>query len=241
MAERIQMVSDYMRSFQDALENKISLEEAGGTQRQYLAGEYIKKNKRDIVLFVTTGPPETSRHVIEITYKMPVGEEPAEAIFNEDGIMPSEGPTFFDYDVAEGTAIATIQENAQKPSRGLASWPAEKARIEGALVDMPAEKKRVARNILRYWRDMRTRIYDAVYAADVRIRRTTSDRTASSSSVRAATSSRSTTASNPQSQRRTTGRSTTASDPRPPKLSSRKRRSSKSSSRRTSSRKTSSD
>jgi hypothetical protein len=238
MAERIQMVSDYMRSFQDALEHQISLEEAGGTHRQYLAGEYIKKNKRDIVLFVTTGPPETSRHIIEITYKMPVGEDPAAAIFNEDGVIPAEGPTFFEYDVAAGTAIATIQENAQTPSRGLASWPAEKTRIEGALAEMPAEKKRVARNILRYWRDMRTRIYDAVYAADVRIRRTTSDRTVSSLSVRAASSSRSTTASNPRTQTRTTGRSTSTSNPR--NLSSRKR-SSKSSGRRTSSRKTSSD
>jgi len=235
MAVRIQMVSDYMRAFQDALENQISLEEVGGTQRQYLAGEYIKKNKRNIVLFITTGPPETSRHVIEITYKLPVSEEAAGAIFNEDEIMPAEGPTFFEYNVVAGTAIPVIRENAQKPSRGLASWPAEQARIQGLLADMPAEKKRVARNILRYWRDMRTRIYDAVYGADVRIRRTTSDRTASSSSVRAATSSRSTTASNPQSQRRTTGRSTTASDPRPPKLSTRKRRSSKSSSRKTSS------
>ena len=140
--------------------------------------------------------------------------------------MPAEGPTFFEYDVAPGTAIATIQENAQKPTRGLASWPAEQTRIQGALADMPDATKRVARNILRYWRDMRTRIYDAVYSADVRLRRTTSDRTVSSLSVQAAT------ASNPRSQRRTTGRSTSTSDPRPPKLSSRKRRrkSSKSSS-----------
>ena len=213
MAVRIQMVSDYMRSFQDALEHQISLEEVGGTQRQYLAGEYIKKNKRDIVLFVTTGPPETSRHVIEITYKLPVSEEAAGAIFNEDEIMPAEGPTFFEYDVAAGTAIATIQENAQKPSRGLASWPAEQARIQGVLADMPAEKKRVARNILRYWRDMRTRIYDAVYGADVRIRRTTSDRTASSSSGRRTSSRRSTSASNPRSHKRTTGRSTSTDNP----------------------------
>jgi hypothetical protein len=231
------MVSDYMRSFQEALEERLSLEEVGGTQRQYLAGEYIKKNNRDIVLFVTTGPPETSRHVIEITYTLPVGEVAAEAIFNKVGVMPAEGPTFVEYDVASGTAVATIQENAQKPSRGLASWPVEKARIEGVLTDMPAEAKRVARHILGYWRDMRTRIYNAVYGADVRIRR---GRTVS---VRAASSSHSTTASNPRTQTRTTGRSTSTSDPRPPKLSSRKRRrksSNASSFRRTFNRKTSS-
>jgi hypothetical protein len=231
MAERI---SDYMRAFQEALENHISLEEVGGTQRQYLAGEYIKKNKRDIVLFVTTGPPETSRHVIEITYKLPVGEDAAEAIFNEDDIMPAEGPSFFEYDVAAGTAIATIQENAQKPSRGLASWPAEKTRIAGALTSMPTETKRVARNILRYWRDMRTRIYDAVYGADVRLRRTTSDRTVSSLTPHDASSHHATTGSNPRSQTRTTGRAT--STPNPRNVSSRK----KSSKRRTSSRKSSS-
>lgn len=215
MAERIQMVSDYMRSFQEALENQISLEEIGGTKRQYLAGEYIKKNKRDIVLFVTTGPPETSKHIIEITYKLPVGEDAAGAIFGEDEIMPSEGPTFFEYDVAVGTAIETMQENAQKPHRGLSSWPAEQARIQGALADMPAEKKRVARNILRYWRDMRTRIYDAVYAADVRLRRTTSGRTASSASVRSrrTSSHRTPSGSNPRSHKRTTGRSTSTDNP----------------------------
>jgi hypothetical protein len=178
------MVSDYLRSFQEALEQRISIEEDGGTHRQYLVGEYIKKNNRDIVLFVTTGTPETSRHVIEITYKLPVGEDVAEAIFNKVGVMPAEGPSFFEYDVAAGTAIATIQESAQKPSRGLASWPVEKARIEGALAEMPAEVKHVARTILRYWRDMRTRIYDAVYSADVRLRR---DRTVSSLSHRTTT------------------------------------------------------
>lgn len=110
----------------------------------YIVGEYIHRNKRDIVAFVTQGPPEGATRIVEL---------------NND--------TLTEHDVPSGTALEFIRAAAEEPSRGLRSWPTEQARLTATIPTLKSEQRQSARSLLRYWRDMRTHLYDVVYHLNI--------------------------------------------------------------------------
>lgn len=224
-------VSEYMLQFRAAIDAYLPSEEPGRTTRLNLIGEYVARNKREIILYISQGHPDTATVVTRITYLLPASAEASRLFVPDRAVLPSNGPHFKTFDVAaEQTAQQFVESNiATIP--GFTDWFSEDSRIRALSQVEPAGiRKTTMNNILIYWRNMRARVYDALYLANVRLPRS------SSGTVRARTrstrrSSRSTVASNAKAPRSSSGsrrsnytrsnssRKSSKSSPRPNSLS----------------------
>ena len=200
------MVSDYMSQFEKAMMAYFPDEEPGRTMRLNLMGEFVARDKRKLVLYVAQGKPEVTGVVTRIIYVLPVPEAASRLFVEEADTLPSEGPKFTTFDnFAPKTAEQFMTENIALIPGIAGNWLSEVRRIRAAREAEPAgARKTTMKNILLFWKDMRSRIYDALHAANVHMDRTSSGRTRSkTSSPPRRVSSRA--ASNVRSHRSTSG------------------------------------
>ena len=206
--ERVYLVPDYINQFKVAMEQYFPDEEPGRTMRLNLMGEFVARDKRKIVLYVAQGKPEVTGIVTRIIYVMPVPEAASRLFGDVKDTLPSEGPKFTTFDnFAPKTAEQFVTENIALVPGMAGDWLSEVRRIRAAReVEPDGGRKVTMKNILLYWKDMRSRVYDALYQANVRMDLTSSGR------IRTKTSSgppprrvSSRTASNIRSHRSTSG------------------------------------
>jgi hypothetical protein len=177
--ERVYLVPDYMNQFKVAMEQYFPDEEPGRTMRLNLIGEFVARDKRKIVLYVAQGNPATTGIVTRIIYVMPVPEAASRLFGDEEDTLPPEGPKFTTFDnFAPKTAEQFVAENIALVPGIAGNWLSEVRRIRAAREVEPAgPRKSTMKNILLYWKDMRSRVYDALYQANVRMPLTSSGRT----------------------------------------------------------------
>jgi hypothetical protein len=198
-------VSDYMLQFREAINAYLPTEEPGRTSRLNLIGEYIARNKREVILYISHGHPDTATVVTRITYLLPASAEASQLFVPHHAVLPPHGPHFKTFDIAAGQTAQQFMEANIATIPGFPDWFSEDRRIRALSQLEPAGiRKTTMNNMLIYWRNMRARVYDALYLANVRLPRT------SSGTVRARTrsarrSSRSTVASNAKAQRSSSG------------------------------------
>ena len=178
------MVPDYFHKLSKKLERNFPEDDPGSAPGYYLASEYISRdNKRRISCFITHGPPDEARVVTDVGYVFPVSADAA-PLFKLEGVQPASEPTFFEMAVPAGQT-ATEMIAAYASGRNIVLWESEVHRISTAkAAAAPGKLKQTMHNILVYWRDMRARLYDAVYSADIRLMRTSSGHTPSSERLR---------------------------------------------------------
>ena len=198
-------VSDYMLQFREAIDAYLPSEEPGRTTRLNLIGEYVARNKREIILYISHGYPDTATDVTRITYLLPASAEASRLFVPDRAVLPPHGPHFKTFDIAAGQTAQQFVESNIATIPGSTDWFSEDSRIRALSQVEPAGiRKTTMNNILIYWRNMRARVYDALYLANVRLPRS------SSGTVRARTrstrrSSRSTVASNAKAPRSSSG------------------------------------
>jgi len=206
--ERPLLVPDYFNMLVKKLERAFPEDDPGSAPGYFLASEYISRdNKRRVTFFVSHGPPASARVVTEVGYVFPVSADAA-PLFKLEGVQPAGEPVFFEMTVPAGQTVAEMVA-AYASGRNLALWESEVQRISAAKATAPAKLKQAMHNVLVYWRDMKSRLYDAVYSADIRLVRTSSGRTPSSERLRRSRRT-SSTRSNPRvslSARRSSSRS----------------------------------
>jgi hypothetical protein len=177
-------VSDYMNQFRNAINAYLPTEEPGRVTRLNLIGEYIARDKREIVLYIAHGSPDTATVVTRIIYRLPVPMDISQLFVRERVVIPSNGPHFKTFDCAGQSAQHFVETNIGRIA-GLADWFSEDQRIRAlAQAEAAGVRKSTLNNMLIYWRNMRARVYDALYLANVRLPRT------SSGTVRSRTRSR---------------------------------------------------
>ena len=205
--ERVYLVPDYMNQFKVAMLQYFPDEEPGRTMRLNLIGEFVARDKRKIVLYVAQGNPKVTGIVTRIIYVMPVPEAASRLFGDVKDTLPSEGPKFTTFDnFAPKTAEQFVTENIALVPGMAGDWLSEVRRIRAAReVEPDGGRKVTMKNILLYWKDMRSRVYDALYQANVRMDLTSSGRirTKTSSGPPRRVSSRA--ASNIRSHRSTSG------------------------------------
>ena len=177
--ERVYLVPDYMNQFKVAMLQYFPDEEPGRTMRLNLIGEFVARDKRKIVLYVAQGNPKVTGIVTRIIYVMPVPEAASRLFGDVKDTLPSEGPKFMTVDnFAPKTAEQFMAENIAMVPGMAGNWLSEVRRIRAAREVEPAgPRKSTMKNILLYWKDMRSRVYDALYQANVRMPLTSSGRT----------------------------------------------------------------
>jgi len=198
-------VSDYMLQFRAAIDAYLPTEEPGRTTRLNLIGEYVARNKREIILYISHGHPDTATVVTRITYLLPASAEASRLFVPDRAVLPSNGPHFKTFDVEAAQTAQQFMEANIATIPGATDWFSEDNRIRALSQEEPEGiRKTTMNNILIYWRNMRARVYDSLYLANVRLPRS------SSGTVRARTrstrrSSRSTVASNAKAPRSSSG------------------------------------
>jgi hypothetical protein len=162
------MVSDYFAELMYMLERQFPEGDPGEDPGYFFLSDYVtRNNKRRIVFFVQHGVGEITR----VTYVLPVSAEAA-PIFGEDDVMPHTIPTFSEM-------TGPIEEYVE--ANNLVEWRKDLARIVAAeAAAEPGKLKRTLKNVKLYWRDMRSRLYDAIFSTGIRMLRTSSGRTRSS-------------------------------------------------------------
>jgi hypothetical protein len=107
---------------------------------------------------------------------------------------------------APKTADQFMTENIALVPGMAGNWLSEVRRIRAAREVEPAgPRKSTMKNILLYWKDMRSRVYDALYQANVQMPRTSSGRTRTKTSSGPPRRVSSRAASNIRSHRSTSG------------------------------------
>jgi len=209
-------LEEYLTDFSEVVETALAVNEVGSrAPRAYFLADYVSKvKKRKVVFFLTRGRPETASELIQITYILPV-EEGAASVFGGDGshVLPPDGaPTFFHQDIPAGmTAVELMAQQAAH--HNLAPWTAEIDRVQPlGEAEVDPKKGMAIRNLVRFWKRIRPRMFRALYAGEVRMRRTASNKTATASSSHRSSTRRNTTASEPRRLRTSQKRKTT--DPR---------------------------
>ena len=161
------LVPDYFNMLVKKLERAFPEDDPGSAPGYFLASEYISRdNKRRVTFFVSHGPPASARVVTEVGYVFPVSADAA-PLFKLEGVQPAGEPTFFEMTVPAGQTVTEVVA-AYASGRNLALWESEVQRISAAKATAPAKLKQAMHNVLVYWRDMKSRLYDAVYSADIR-------------------------------------------------------------------------
>jgi len=143
------------------------------------------------MFFVCVGPAETATKLYEIGYLLPV---PSDSTLYDtgEGTMPADGPTFFEVTVAPGGAVAKMAEDAAR--LGFLPWSSElrrlnamKAELTPAVRANPDDKKKkgtlsAVKKVLDFWGSVRSLTHNSLDRAGISFARTSSGRTASSSS-----------------------------------------------------------
>lgn len=162
------MVSDYFAELTHILERQFPEGDPGEDPGYFFLSDYVtRNNKRRIVFFVQHGDGEITR----VTYVLPVSAEAA-PIFGEDDVMPHTVPTFSEM-------TGPVDEYVE--AHNLVEWRKDLARIVAAeAAAEPGKLRRTLKNVKLYWRDMRSRLYDTIFATGIRMLRTSSGRTRSS-------------------------------------------------------------
>ena len=176
------MVSDYLNIFRGKLSRYFSGPDPNANNDFILMTDFITRdNKRRVVFHVSHGLPEHATMYTEVIYTLPVSEEAA-PLFKGDDVMPHVEPTFFDVTVPRGS---TAEETVQARAGNITPWFDDIQRLQGlAAAETDAKRKRAIKNVLTYWRDMRSRFLDAIYAAGIRLLRTSSGKNRISSNPR---------------------------------------------------------
>jgi hypothetical protein len=207
MADELRTVTDYMLRFQKDLIRYFPDEEPGLRNTLELIGEFVARDKRKIILYVAQGPPATTEVVTRITYVMPVSEAASRLFNSDEELIAPEGPNFTTFDdlARRGQTAQQFMETNIATIPGMADWLSEVRRIRAAYgAEEKGLRKSTMKNILVFWKDMRSRVYDMIYQAGIRMPRTSSGRTRTrtGSGTRRRASSR---ASNIRSHRSTSG------------------------------------
>lgn len=183
-------ISEYYLAFRTALEKEFNAEDPGRSEQFYLVADHIgTKNKRQLILYISHAAPETATKYTRVSYKLPVSAE-ASPLFGGEGdeIIPSEGPTFETHTINPGSLMTAIAAH----NREEAPWATEIQRVRGVRdgAEEGSKMRRAANNVLKFWAESRDHVFDEVYYISIRIRRTLSGRSASSSTPRRTTSRR---------------------------------------------------
>ena len=158
------MLRNHTLAFQRAVERHFKREENPDAHGQHrLVGDFVAANKRDVMFVIIHGTT-----LYEIKYKMPVPDQ-IEHMFANQSLEPT-GPSFFERHStvadAPGLAAAAAARFAYQP------WAGEVQRVETKFAGLPntpenKSMRKTIRNIIEYWRGMRTMLLDALDNIDV--------------------------------------------------------------------------
>jgi hypothetical protein len=159
--------SEYFADLTDMLTNHFPEGNIGENRGFVFHSDYvIRNNKRTIVFFVTHGPADDARIITRITYVLPANRNAAK-IFNLEGADPPVAPVYNEMAVPAGSTLDTVIAD-YVAANNLASWRGEITRVSGLEAAAPEGKlRRACHNIVHYWRDMRTRLQDAIFASPI--------------------------------------------------------------------------
>lgn len=212
--------SDYFLDLTDMLTKHFPEGNIGENRGFVFHSDYVVRNdKRRIVFFVTHGPTDDARTITRITYVLPVNKNAAKLLFKLDHSDPHVAPVYHDMAVPAGSTIdAVISEYVG--ANNMASWRGEITRVSGLEAAAPEGKlRRTYHNLVHYWRDMRSRLQDAIFASPIHMPFTSSGNLRSSerrrrSVARSAGSNPVRRTSSPRSMRTRPVRRPSSSDPR---------------------------
>ena len=159
--------SEYFADLTEMLSKHFPGRNIGEDRGVSFHSDYVKRNdKRSIVFFVTHGSAEEARTVTRITYVLAANTDAAK-LFKLEDADPHVEPVYDDMAVPVGsTADAAIADYVG--ANNMASWRGEIARVSGLEVAAPEGKlRRTYHNLVHYWRDMRSRLQDAIYASSI--------------------------------------------------------------------------
>lgn len=175
-------VADYLSDFQQEVEAAMPEENPGEPAMSQLVDIYVgRDNKRRIVLMIQTGPTTMTR----VNYIMPVSRGGA-FLFRLHGLQPHTPPTFATMAIPPAERISDVA-HAWAAANNVAAWDAEIARVsaeEAATPENEQKRKRLMRNLLVYWRSMRTGVQNALRGISIRRGGNTSTVPVNSSNVR---------------------------------------------------------
>lgn len=144
-----QTINGYLSAFITMVVDELPEEDPGRAAMAELLGVYVgKQNKRQIYIYIRTGPAE----ILRVAYLMPVPAKYARIFKQPAGvIVPHGDPVFSRPPVSMEADVATLP---------VAPWNAEIARVtalrEGAEAGTVLE--RTLQGLLLYWNYMRTQL-----------------------------------------------------------------------------------
>lgn len=151
-----QTINGYLSAFITMVTSELPAEEPGAPTTSELLGVYVgKQNKRQIYIYIRTGPAE----ILRVGYMMPVPAKYARIFKQPAGrLVPHEEPTF-----SRPLAIDAATLN-------VASWNDEIARVTGLEADAEAGSvlSRTLQGLLLYWNYMRTQLLGLMELAHIK-------------------------------------------------------------------------
>jgi len=159
--------SEYFADLTDMLTDHFPEGNIGENRGFVFHSDYVIRNdKRSIVFFVTHGPAEQARTITRITYVLAANKDAAK-LFKLEHADPHVAPVYHVMAVPAGsTADAVISEYVG--ANNLASWRGEITRVSDLEAAAPEGKlRRTYHNLVHYWRDMRSRLQDSIFASPI--------------------------------------------------------------------------
>lgn len=167
MVREPRSVSDYIKNFNVALADYFNTEDPGRTEHYHLIGDYvIPHTKRSIMLYIAHSPLASARKITRVYYVLPVNASDA-PMFDEAGLLPSEGPLLHTFNVpaayptASAFVEAIVADSATGPeNRRFTSWGAEIERVK-RVAETPGVtffNRRAATKLVQFWSPLRESI-----------------------------------------------------------------------------------
>lgn len=175
MGSPAMLYSDYFLDLTDMLTEKFPSSNVGEDRGFVFHSDYVIRNdKRRIVFFVTHGPADETRTITRVTYVLPANKNAAKLLFKLDHAAPHVAPVYNEMAVPTGSTADTVIAD-YVGANNMASWHGEITRVSGLEAAAPEGKlRRTYHNLVHYWRDMRTRLHDSIFASPIHMPYTSS-------------------------------------------------------------------
>jgi hypothetical protein len=154
-----QTINGYLSAFITMVDDQLPAEEPGQPTMSELLGVYVgKHNKRQIYIYIRTGPAE----ILRVAYLMPVPAKYARIFKQPAGaVVPHEDPVFSHLPVTMETDVVALP---------VAPWSTEIARVTALREDAEAGTvlERTLQGLLLYWNYMRTQLLSLMEQAYIK-------------------------------------------------------------------------
>jgi len=165
----------HMRDLMEELKEQLPGDEPNKNQRLHTFAEFVNHgNKRKIILYLSVGPYVKATTVARIVYIMPASSGASRLFGPVRQFLEPSGLRVNIFHLHDETAKDFVISDIAKYEH-MYDWVSEIHRITDMKNLEPAGiKKNTLNNIILYWKEMRSKIYDVMHFINIRLFRTSS-------------------------------------------------------------------